>query len=356
MAQQIYITYSSETEEIANTIGNHTFFNAKVEIPDSGVDATTLSRLALMCQTEFFYVINSSVGIHFPDFNFSFKPMPWDAEYVHIWGNNNSVRLYNKSLVLDAPEKFSDDMLYLGKVALKVSDLDIYENIPLDIIFLSYDEKYADKNYKSLASKFPRAKRVTGVAGIAEAHLAAAREASTDMFYVVDADAYILSDFNFDYMPEIYDRKAVYVWSSINPVNDLRYGYGGIKLFNTNMLLNYTGNSVDFATSISTRFKLMPGISNITVFNTDPFSSWRSGFRECVKLASKIISNQDTDTANRLNVWCTQGADQPFGEFVINGARAGAAYGKAHMNQPELLGLINDFEWLKSQFDLAMRS
>ena len=356
MAQQIYITYSSKTEEIANTIGNHTFFNSKIKVPISGIDAATLSRLASMCQTEFFYVINSEVSIYFPNFNFSFRPPEWDAKYVHIWGSNNNVRLYNKALVLAAPENFSDDMLYSGNVALKVSDSVIYESIPSDIIFLSYDEKYADKNYKSLVSKFPRAKRVTGVVGIAEAHLAAAREASTDMVYVVDADAYILSDFNFDYKPEIYDRKSVYVWNSINPVNDLIYGYGGIKLFNTSMLLNYTGKSVDFATSISTSFKLMTGVSNITVFNTDPFSSWRSGFRECVKLSSKIINNQDTDTTNRLHTWCTKGADQPFGEFVINGANAGAAYGKAHMNQPELIGLINDFEWLKSQFDLAMRA
>ena len=30
-------------------------------------------------------------------------------------------------------------------------------------------------------------------------------------------------------------------------------------------------------------------VSNITAFNTDPFNTWRSAFRECTKLASAII-------------------------------------------------------------------
>jgi hypothetical protein len=357
MAQQVYLTYTENNKMVADTISNHTFVNSKIKIQEDAISADDLVRMAKMCPTEFFYVITSESDIYFPKFNFSFKPPVWDSKYVHIWGNSNTLRLYNKELVLRNPGNFSDDKIIAGEVELKIIQEVIYKEIPPDIVFLSFDEEDAVANYKKLLVRFPRAMHIHGVKGIFAAHMAAAKKVSTDVFYVVDADADVLSDFSFDYKPPVYDRNSVYVWQSLNPVNDLVYGYGGIKLFNTHMLLGYVGSSIDFTTSVSENFKLMPEISNITKFNTDPFSAWRSGFRECAKLSSKIIINQDnTESEKRLDAWCSKGFDRDFGEFVINGAQAGAAYGKAHMNQPELLGLINDFEWLKSQFDLAMQT
>ena len=108
----------------------------------------------------------------------------------------------------------------------------------------------------------------------------------------------------------------MHVWYSRNPVNDLIYGYGGIKLFPRDMLLNYKGSPIDFTTSVSSKFKVIPEVSNVTRFNTDPFSAWRSGFRECTKLASKLIPNQDNkETEERLAIWCSKGADREFGEW-----------------------------------------
>ena len=43
-----------------------------------------------------------------------------------------------------------------------------------DIVFLSYDEPNADKNYADLLNKAPWAKRVHGVKGFDAAHKAAA--------------------------------------------------------------------------------------------------------------------------------------------------------------------------------------
>ena len=47
------------------------------------------------------------------------------------------------------------------------------------------------------------------------------------MFWIVDGDAVIEDDFNFDYVAE--DNRAVHVWRS-KIINDLVYGYGGVKL------------------------------------------------------------------------------------------------------------------------------
>jgi hypothetical protein len=351
MAQQIYITYIRKLKDIATTIDKSVLANNMLEISENGLSPDNLFKLASMSTTEFFYVINSDTEIFFPNFDFSFKPPEWDKELLHIWNNDFRVRLYNRDSVLQDPIKYSDEQLLLGNVSLKSLSGRIYEYPISDIVFISYDEEYANRNYAKIKERFPRALRTHGVKGIFEAHKAAARIATTDMVYIVDADALVSPTFNFDYYPTGYDIKAVHVWHSQNPVNDLIYGYGGVKLFPRHLLLDYTGSPIDFTTSVSKHFKVMKEISNITCFNTDPFSAWRSGFRECAKLASKIITNHDnTETEERLSIWCTVGADREFGDFAIMGANEGMAYGTAHKDQPDMLGLINDYSWLEQKF------
>ena len=49
----------------------------------------------------------------------------------------------------------------------------------------------------------------------------------------------------------------------------------------------------------------MEQISNTSRFNSTPFNTWKSAFRECVKLSSKVIDRQDNkETEARLDVWC----------------------------------------------------
>ncbi len=109
---------------------------------------------------------------------------------------------------------------------------------PYDIVFISYQEPTADEYYKYLTDRFPRAKRIHGVKGIHQAHIAAAKLCKTDMFWIVDGDALVDSNFKFDYQVAQWDRETVHVWRSINPINDLVYGYGGIKLFPTQLTIN----------------------------------------------------------------------------------------------------------------------
>lgn len=219
-----------------------------------------------------------------------------------------------------------------------------------DIVFISYQEPDADENFARLKERFPIAKRIHGVKGIHQAHIEAAKRCFTKMFWIVDGDAHIEDDFNFDHTVSEYDLDVVHVWRSRNPINDLVYGYGGVKLFPRKMTIKMDVTSTDMTTSISDKFKAMPEISNITAFNTDGFATWKSAFRECAKLASKSIRNQNTDeTDARLSIWCgTKGKDKPFGDYAIQGARAGRKFA---VNNPDKLNLINDFDWLKEQFD-----
>ncbi len=220
-----------------------------------------------------------------------------------------------------------------------------------DIIFISYNEPQADENFARLKARFPYAQRVQEIKGIHQAHIAAAKKAFTKMFWVVDADAQILDTFNFDHVVSDYDLENVHVWRSRNPINDLEYGYGGVKLLPKRLTQNMDISKPDMTTSISTLFKAMPEVSNVTAFNVDPFNTWKSAFRECVKLASKTIDRQDdADTNYRLNVWCTRGLDRPFGREAIEGAVQGKQYGLENKDNNEALKMINDFDWLRERF------
>ena len=221
-----------------------------------------------------------------------------------------------------------------------------------DIIFISYNEVEADKNWKHLSERYFWAQRVHGIKGIHQAHIHAAKQANTDMLWIVDADALLMDDFDFSYEPDKDNLNTVHVWRAKNPVNDLVYGNGGVKLFPRQLTIDMDTSKADMTTSITNKFKAMPGISNIAKFNTDPFNTWKSAFRECTKLASKVIERQkDDETEKRLDIWCTKGEEREFGLFCIRGARSGRDFGVANRNNPNNLRLINDFAWVKEQFD-----
>ena len=223
-----------------------------------------------------------------------------------------------------------------------------------DIIFISYQEPTADKNFEALSKRFPRAQRVHGVKGIHQAHIVAAKNSFTKMFWVVDADAEILDSFNFDHVVPKEDLECVHVWRSKNLINGLEYGYGGVKLLPKALTQHMDVSKPDMTTSISSLFKAMPEVSNITAFNTDPFNTWKSAFRECCKLASRTIDRQDdTETQQRLDAWCELNDDVPFGFYSYLGAEGGKSFGEHNKDNPQALKLINDFDWLQTQFDAA---
>ena len=225
---------------------------------------------------------------------------------------------------------------------------------PYDVVFISYQEPNADKNYEMLLSRMPEAKRIHGITGIHNAHIEAAKLANTNMLWIVDGDAEICTSFDFNYQVAQWDKDVVHVWRSINPINDLVYGYGGIKLFPRDLTINMDMTKPDMTTSISSKFKAIHEISNVTGFNTDPFNTWKSAFRECVKLSSKIIDRQkDEETQLRLQTWCTTGKDRQYGNYAIAGAKAGALYGTKHKGDVVSLKLINDFKWLEERFKNA---
>lgn len=232
-----------------------------------------------------------------------------------------------------------------------------YNDIDFEVFMISYHEEEADSNFAKLKQRFPDAKHVKNVKGIGNAHKECGERSETEMCYIVDADTIINDDFNFDFMPPMNKRKSTtYVWFARNPINDLAYGYGGIKLFPKQQLIEMGHELPDFSTG-SAFYQPIKDVASVTAFNKDPFRTWRSAFRECVKLASAVNPNQkQAETDERLETWCTVDNGGRFGRYCIKGANEGKAYGIEHANDVDALNKINDFEWLREQFVASMKN
>ena len=351
-------------------IVNNTFDDLKLmpkqasEMPEWNVytfDDTPLKQqlidFAEQDSNAYFWTVDSNVDTH-DNWNAKFKPAVENADKLHVWQKLNprtgkvhaygGVRLWPNPLldVFKTPYS-SDDVKYSktsrGKLQYVKDALSVSKTY--DIVFLSYKEEGSTTAYKRLTARFD-ATWVKDIKGIFNAHKEAANRVSSDMFWVVDADADISADFDFSYIPDVYDEEVVHVWASKNPVTGEEYGYGGVKLFNTEQVREATSWGLDFTTGLSKRFKAMPQISCTTRFNTDPFSTWRSAFRECVKLTL----SSDPDSEARLNSWLHPIPNADFRHDAKLGAEQGKAFALANKNSPTELNKINDYNWLEEQW------
>lgn len=223
----------------------------------------------------------------------------------------------------------------------------------LDVVFISFHEPNAEKNWERVKEKAPWAQRVDGVTGILAAHQAAARKAKTDMFFVVDGDAYLVDEWNFSYQPSIFNRDCTYIWAANNPLTNLTYGHGGVKLFSKEKLLKLRKwRTLDMTTSVSEKIKVISEISNVTAFNTDSFSVWKTAFRECIKLLVNIQKHPANENHKiRFHAWKTIPDHHKFSNYAKEAAIQAEDYFNKNYENLELLMKINDRNWLTKQFN-----
>ena len=329
---------------------NHYIFGPDVPLKKQ------LEGFGTMDNNPYFWTIDNNVEPL--NFTGKYKPAVENADKVHVWQKLNprtskvhaygGVRLWPNPLLDVFKTSYSSDDVKYSKTQrgkLQYVKHALSTSKPYDIVFLSYKEEGSSNAYERLTARFD-ATWVKDIKGIFNAHKEAANRVKSDLFWVVDADADISEDFDFSYIPDVYDEEVVHVWASINPVTGEEYGYGGVKLFNRQQILDATSWGLDFTTGLSNRFKAMPEISCTTRFNTDAFSTWRSAFRECVKLT---LSN-DPDSEKRLESWLHPIPDADFRHDAKRGAEEGKAFALKNINNLSELNKINDYDWLEEQW------
>ena len=218
-----------------------------------------------------------------------------------------------------------------------------FKPVDYDIIYLSYDEPNAEKNYADLCSKVPWAKRVHGVEGSDAAHKACANLSETDRFITIDGDNTIDEKFlnqEIDFSKHDDLDRCVISWAAENSINGLMYGNGGIKCWPKDYVLNMRTHEaadpknkhaqVDFCWDI--KYIQMNSCYSTIQNNATPQQAWRAGFREGVKMAldrgvkpNSIHGFHNTHWKNlhRLYIWQMVGADSNNGLWAVYGARQG---------------------------------
>ena len=218
-----------------------------------------------------------------------------------------------------------------------------FKIIDFDIIYLSYDEPNAEKNYADLCNKAPWAKRVHGVKGSDAAHKECARISETDRFITVDADNIVKEEFfnqelDFDENKDL--SKCVISWAGHNVINGLIYGNGGLKLWPKEYVLNMQTHEnapaddphaqVDFCWDAE--YIQVNACYSEVHNNATPFQAWRAGFREGVKMGlnrgvkvnpANFSREVFSKNLHRLLIWTNVGADAQNGMWAILGARQG---------------------------------
>jgi hypothetical protein len=210
-----------------------------------------------------------------------------------------------------------------------------------DIIYLSYDEPNAEKNYADLLHKVPWAKRVHGVKGSDAAHKACAALSETEYFVTVDGDNIVDPEFiniEIDLDELGLDDSYVFSWCGKVNVNGLMYGNGGLKLWTRKFVNNMrthensdptdTKGLVEFC--FDDKYYQFNENYSTSVINGSAFQAFRAGFREGVKMSldqgAKVSSIKNVWWQNyqRLLIWCSVGSDVENGDWAIYGAREGA--------------------------------
>ena len=333
---------------------------SRCTVADHVIDASNLIDACLkshdIASTEMYWLLSGDLEI-LKDFDLSWRPPPWDRIYVHRWNTidvNGNYSYDQDGLYLVLGSYVPDQSEISLEFIKEIKQIDAPGTIqrPYDIFFISYNEINADENYERLKSRFPDAKRVHGVKGIHNAHLRCAQQSETSMFWTVDADTIVDPSFDFDYRPPTYDRKYLHLWHSRNPVNGLSYGWGAIKLWPTRLVREFRSNWLDFTTTVG-NIKIISDVVATTKYNCDAISTWRSGFREAVKLCHNIANGDQVESLERLVVWLSVENAVDWAQESTQGARSGVDFYLKCQQASDIESLknINDFDWLTDRFN-----
>ena len=221
-------------------------------------------------------------------------------------------------------------------------------NAPSDIIFISYDEPQADENWSQLSKIHSNARRLHGVQGMHNALLAAAELSSTKWFYAVFAKTKVAPSFKFDFSPDFFQQSKHYIFHARNVMNGLEYGHMGIVLYNCDIIKNQKEFGIDY--TMSAPHAVIPELSAIAEFNSNPYHTWRTAFRECSKLSQFIHEQQNIENKYRLDIWL-HNAEGKYAEWCLRGARDGYEFYQANKTKPAELKQAFDWTWLQHYFE-----
>lgn len=200
----------------------------------------------------------------------------------------------------------------------------VFQDQPLDVIFISNGEHGAGHHWniltETVARHGNRIARVDGVNGRVAAYQAAALASATPWFFAVFAKIQVNQDFDWLWQPDRLQEVKHYIFHAYNPVNDLVYGHQAVIAYNRRMTLANTAPGLDF--TLDQPHEVVPVVSGTAYYDNDPWTCWRTAFREAIKLRHSL---PDIDSEYRLEQWLSVG-NGVNGSWSTQGARDAVEY------------------------------
>ena len=245
----------------------------------------------------------------------------------------------------------------IHNIKTEIYDYDLVEHaknpvpsLPLDIVFISNGEPIAESNYEHLAECLQRASvpnrivRVQNVDGRVASQHAAARAASTGWYFLVNGKVRVRDNFDWSWQPDRLQQPKHYVFTVTNPVNGLEYGHQAIVANNRELTLNTVVRGLDF--TLDSLHEVLEINCGVALYNTDPWTTWRTAFRESIKLRS----NTDDVSRYRLKIWTTL-HDGEHGEWSVRGARDGVEFWESVNGNLDELMQSYDWAWIREYYE-----
>jgi hypothetical protein len=266
-------------------------------------------------------------------FDFSWHPDATDLMYNYSF--NDSAIIYSQGPGLQI--KHMTDI---------VADITIK---PLDIIFLSNGETGEQERYDRLCQVAGREVRwVRGIDGRENAIRHAAEISNTNWFILFPAKIWASDTFDYNFQPNRSYEPKHYIFYSTNPLNGLEYGHQAAVCYNRNLVLETTEYGLDF--TMSKLHDIVPISCGIAQYNSDITMTWRTAFREVIKLRA----DGSEESLERLRVWLTYARGQ-HAEWSIIGAQDGINYYDKVGGDHEQLMKTFKWSWLKFYFNEQYR-
>jgi hypothetical protein len=269
-------------------------------------------------------------------FDFDWDPPKYDMVYDHIFGSDKY------------PPEISPCIKYKGHTRnIKY----VYEKYvkfkKLDIFYISSGEPNENDNYNRLCDVSKReVKWIKNIKGRNNAIKMACTNSTTEWALVFPSKIKVTHDFDFDWQPIRDHNKRHFIFYASNPVNGLVYGHMAPVAYNCDLVMKTTEYGLDF--TMSQNHDIVPINAGVAEFNIDPYITWRTSFRECIKLKHSAV-NGDNESLERLKVWLTVGENNN-GIYSVKGANDAIDYYNEVNGDYDKLKLSFDWEWCKDKY------
>jgi hypothetical protein len=221
-------------------------------------------------------------------------------------------------------------------------DSRVLRSAPLDVVFISNGEYGAEHHWNHLCDQMRgkpnRVTRSQNVNGRVAAYHAAAEASTTPWFFAVFAKLQVNSEFDWAWQPDRLQQPKHYIFHAYNPVNHLVYGHQAMIAYNKKLVLANVGPGLDF--TLDQEHEVVPMVSGTAYYDNDPWTCWRTAFREAIKLRHSL---PDVENEYRLDQWLSVG-DGVNGQWSVWGAEDAVDYYNS---------VNGDFEEIKKSYEWA---